>query len=78
MVRPSLLSRFCTLMVSCVPGCTALRPVAARTALRTATIPARIQNSQKGLGSLLPTFSIAVRPRKAVRRTLDWGSVDGG
>lgn len=75
MVRPSLLSRFRTSMVSCVPGCKALAPTAASTALRTATIPARIQNSQKGLGSLLPAFSIAVRLRNAVRRALDCGSV---
>lgn len=75
MVRPSLLSRLSTVMVSCVPGCTALTPAAASTALRTATTPARIQNSQNGSGSLLPTFSIAAKPRNAVRRSLDCGSV---
>lgn len=78
MVRLALLSRFCTSMVSCVPGWTALTPTAASTALRTATTPARIQNSQNGLGSLFPTFSIAAKLRNAARRALDRGSVGCG
>ncbi|CAM5324317.1 hypothetical protein SALBM311S_10085 [Streptomyces alboniger] len=60
-VSPALLSRLWTSMVSCVPGCRVLTPAAARIALRTITTPARIQNSQNGLGSLL-------RPSRSPRR----------
>ena len=61
MRSPSRLMRFLTVTVS--PSLTTDTPAAAMTALTTASIAQRIQKSQKGWGSLLPTFSTAFRAR---------------
>jgi hypothetical protein len=71
--RPSLLSRLRTVMISSVPGLAAPKPVAASTADSPTSSSARIQKSQNGWGSLLPTFSITAKPRKAARRIFDCG-----
>lgn len=73
-VKPSRLSRLATSTTLCVAGFTARTCSAASTALSTATPPANSQNSQNGLGSLLPALSMAATPRNATRRSLDCGS----
>src|SRR5690606_17352616 len=61
--RPSPLSRLRTTTVSPSLGETTEAPRAASTALVPARIAARIQNSQKGCGSALPTRSITAMAR---------------
>jgi hypothetical protein len=58
MASPSPLSRFRTMTVSPSLGDTTDTPIPASRALAIARIPDRIQNSQNGWGSALPTRSI--------------------